>query len=149
MATPAQQVELPIEIGRQKHLELIHAVISRMAQNSFIVRGWSIALVTAVLAVASKELNAGIGVLAAIPVLSFWYLDAFYLRQERLFRQLYSTVIERASSIPQFSMDTKPFEENVEWKSVLFSPTIAVLHGALFLIVLAISTAALVFAAIR
>jgi len=32
---------------QRKHLELIQAVITRMAGNSFLIRGWSVTLVSA------------------------------------------------------------------------------------------------------
>jgi hypothetical protein len=35
---------------KEKHLELIQAVISRMAGNSFLLKGWSVTLAAALLA---------------------------------------------------------------------------------------------------
>ena len=45
------------EDTEQKHLELIQGVITRLAQNSFLLKGWSVTLVAAILTLASKNPN--------------------------------------------------------------------------------------------
>ncbi len=47
-----------------------------------------------------------------VPVVAFWLLDAWYLRQERLFRQLFDEV-RKKDGAPDFSMGTKPFRNAV------------------------------------
>lgn len=91
------------------YLGFIQGAINRMAGNVFIVKGWSVALVAAIIAVTSNE---KFGFCTAIvPVLLFWWLDAYYLRQERLYRKLYE--IASASSHPvTFSMDTNVLKKN-------------------------------------
>lgn len=86
-----------------KHLEMLQAVITRMANNSFLVKGWCITLVSALLALSAKELPNMVYV-AALPVLMFWWLDAFFLRQERLFRELFDHVRENGKDEADFSM---------------------------------------------
>ena len=39
--------------ARVQHLELIQGVIGRMGQNSFLLKGWSVTLVTALIALAA------------------------------------------------------------------------------------------------
>lgn len=39
-----------------KEIELIQGVISRMAQNSFLIKGWGISLVAIVLALTQEEI---------------------------------------------------------------------------------------------
>lgn len=67
-----------------KELDLIQDVIKRMAQNSFQIRGWMIGILSVMVALQNKMLLSGadqFSPLAAafllLPVLSFWYLDAF------------------------------------------------------------------------
>lgn len=38
-----------------KHLEMIQAVINRMANNSFMLKGWTVTLVAGIFALASKD----------------------------------------------------------------------------------------------
>ena len=75
------------------HLEMIQAVVTRMASNSFHVKGWSVTLVVALFALAAvDDVNELFVYLAYFPTLMFWALDAYFLREERLFRKLYDHV---------------------------------------------------------
>jgi hypothetical protein len=113
---------------KMKHLEFIQAIISRMAQNSFMYKGWAITVLVGIFAV-SKDLPGYILLLTTIfSLLAFWMLDGFYLWQERLFRKLYVGVVNE--TVPLFSMDTRPYGSggkmiggvDVEsWKSSLLS----------------------------
>jgi hypothetical protein len=40
-----------------KHLEMIQGVVDRLAENSFKYKGWCITLVSALLALAAKDLH--------------------------------------------------------------------------------------------
>ena len=40
-----------------KHLEFIQKTIERMAKNSFLLKGWSLTLTTALIAISVKEKN--------------------------------------------------------------------------------------------
>ncbi len=80
------------------YLQMIQAVIARMAGNSFLIKGWSVTLVAALFALAAANTNALFVYLAYFPSFMFWALDAYFLRQERLFRKLYDDV--RASDEP-------------------------------------------------
>jgi len=132
MASPTVGIDL---VGTSsdilKHLEMIQRVISRMAQNSFLVKGWSIAMVTAILAASSHGASVFMITLSLLPAITFWYLDAYYLRQERLFRDLYNHVATKKESPSggRFSMETSSFERSF-WNS-MFSPTIWPLHAIL------------------
>ena len=113
------------------HLEMIQAVITRMAGNSFLIKGWSVTLVAALFALAAAKTNKSFVYLSYFPAFMFWALDAYFLRQERLFRKLYDHV--RMSDKPvDFSMNTSPFEENVEgtWR-VAWSHTLRLFHGTI------------------
>ena len=62
----------------------------------------------------------------------FWALDAYFLRQERLFRKLYDRIRTLDSSKVDFSMRTTDFENAVGsiWK-VGWSPTLKLFHCTL------------------
>ena len=76
--------------SKLKHLEMIQAVISRMANNSFLIKGWCLTLVSGLLALAGGNGgNTKLVFVTYLPVLMFWYLDGFFLQQERLFRKIY------------------------------------------------------------
>lgn len=125
-----------------KHLELIETVINRMSQASFIIKGWTITLAVALLAVAANTMNSWCGPLALASTCVFWGLDAYYLRQERLYRCLYEKVrLNRGSAeIPSFSMDTTPCENEAgSWHNTLWRPTVRWFYGILVVIVIVVS----------
>jgi len=68
-----------------KHLEFIQNVITRMNTNSFQIKGWSVVILSALLAIFASTKNNYFFLAAAFPTLIFWFLDAYYLNQERKF----------------------------------------------------------------
>jgi len=79
-----------------KEIDLIQGCITRMANNSFLLKGWAISIIAVVLALADKALEPIlISAVVMIPLFSFWYLDAFFLRNERMYRKMYEWVIEK------------------------------------------------------
>ncbi len=98
---------------KMKHLELIQGVINRMANNSFLLKGWVVTLVVGILALASKDTDKQYFWIAYIPILMFWFLDAYYLQQERLYRSLYEKVRKTKNKDIDFSLKatTKEFKK--------------------------------------
>lgn len=80
--------------AKLKHLEFIQNVISRMNHNSFLLKGWSVTIVSAMLAIYSSTSKIDLFLISIFPVLVFWLLDTYYLSQERKFRGLYNDIAE-------------------------------------------------------
>jgi len=119
------------------HLQMIQSVVSRLAQNSFTYKGWAVTVVSAILALAVQQSRALYLFVALLPTLAFWGLDAYYLRQERLFRKLYDGVRTTPGASQAFSMDTSPYATQVAtWWGTCWSKTIAWLYGPLVIILL-------------
>ena len=112
------------------HLQMIQAVITRMAGNSFMVKGWTVTLVTALFALAAADANRFFVYVAYLPAVMFWVLDAYFLRQERLFRKLYDHVREAKDGTVEFSMNTHPFNVGTTW-NVAWSRTLCLFHGTI------------------
>lgn len=72
-----------------KQLEMIQAIINRLANNSFLIKGWFITVVTAGLGLYFQFKTFDLLYLVLFVIFMFWYLDAFYLREERIFRAIY------------------------------------------------------------
>lgn len=131
-----------MDTERLEHLKMIQAAISRMAQNSFLLKGWSVTLATGILAVAVGEKRQAFAWLGLLPALAFWGLDAFYLRQERLFRALHDEVCAAfGTSAPvTFGMRTSSLlNDPTSWLRMLFSRTVAGLHAPLVAVILAVA----------
>lgn len=140
--------------GQQKHLGMIQEVVKRLAGNSFAYKGWAITIVAALFALGAKEANATYILVGLLPALAFWGLDAYYLRQERLFRALYDGVRKMGQAeweADPFTMNTLPYVPVVKsWLDTVFSKTIAGLYVPLVVVVFvvaAIAWIAQVFAA--
>lgn len=117
------------------HLEMIQAVIARMASNSFVVKGWSMTILSAVLALAVGSSNQTLVGIALLPIVCFWFLDAFFLRQERLYRKLYDEVRVKGPESIDFSMDATQFASCVgSTFRVGWSRTLWPLHTALLVV---------------
>lgn len=98
--------------NKRKHLEFIQNIISRMAGNLFFLRGWTITLIGALLALLSKGNNSAYLIYFLIIItLVFWILDGFFLSQERLFRDLYNHVRKLKEEEIDFSMDTREYQK--------------------------------------
>lgn len=123
----------PVSIdSKLKHLELIQGVIDRMGSNSFRLKGWAVVLVSAILILVAREDAYGLAFIGLVPVGAFWGLDAYYLRQERLFRSLYDQVRELDAEKIDFSMDTSSFTEpRLSWRSALLSKTLRTFYIAI------------------
>jgi hypothetical protein len=98
------------------HLGMIQVIITRMGANSFVLKGWNVTLVSALFALSVKDSNKRFIMVALLPNIIFWMLDAYYLHQERLFRKLYDDVSRStpgASTVAPFSMAIAKYEADV------------------------------------
>lgn len=115
---------------KTKHLEMLQDIISRMANNSFLLKGWSVVLVSALFALAAKDSNIYYVYLAYFPTIAFWMLDGYYLWQERLFRKLYDKVRLIEESNIDFSMDISSVKDKSgSWFDAMLSKTLNIFHG--------------------
>ena len=103
---------------RAKHLEFIQSVIARLAQNSFIVKGWSIALASAAYGFSIEKSQWLFAIGGSVGVMVLWMLDAYYLHIEKMYRRLYAAAIEEETTIPLYSLDYTSVEEH-RWRSIM------------------------------
>lgn len=125
--------------SKLEHLKMLQAVITRMASNSFMIKGWCVTLVSALIALSAKDAKYMV-LVAFLPVLMFWWLDAYFLHQEKLFRELFDYVRENGKEDSDFSM--RALSQKTETKSkvdsqlkVAFSKTLFWFYGWLFVAV--------------
>ena len=125
--------------NKLKHLEMIQNIINRLANSSFFLKGWTVIFVAAVLGFAMKDSKPTYVWLAIIPTLSFWALDGFYLKQERLFRKLYDNVRCRRDTEIDFSMNTSLVKKDVKnWFCICFSRTILPFYLPILIVIVAV-----------
>ena len=122
--------------ARIKHLEFIQGVISRLATNSFITKGWALTVGAAIYGFAADRLKPWIAAVGFVPAIGFWWLDAYFLRQERLFRCLYDDARRPDTAVALFSMHVRLYfaKPLVRWPKVIFSITLVLFYGIIFIV---------------
>ncbi|NQT14497.1 MAG: hypothetical protein HQ582_17205 [Planctomycetes bacterium] len=77
--------------SRMRHREMIQRVVDDSRATASRSKA-GVTLASALLLIAAKDTNEGCAALALFRALSFWRLNAYCLRQERLFRTLHKQV---------------------------------------------------------
>jgi len=115
-----------------KHLEFIQDIVNRLSSNSFQMKGWMIAIVSALLGFYADTGNPNFTYAAILPLLVFWGLDAYFLQQERKFRGIYNDVVkpEKAKiTVELFEMPIQNYSEGkYSYADVFFSKTMLLLY---------------------
>ena len=120
-----------------KEIEIIQDTIKRMAFNSFMIKGWAITLV--VVALLFKGTDKYQIWIAFIPLLVFWFLDAYFLLQERLYRKLYDWVVNNRLKTEEylFDMNAYRFKEEVQSRfKIIFSITLGWFYGSIAILII-------------
>lgn len=114
----------------EKHLEFLQNNIARMNQCSFQMKGWSITIASALIAVfvstiSGQNPGSKIYLMAAIAAtVLFWCLDSLYLSKERRFIGMYNDLIGVGNGEKQTIVQIKEYEipmENTVAASIAFS----------------------------
>jgi len=118
-----------------KEVEIIQDIIKRMAHNSFLIKGWTITLVVGILLLKGKWYQI---LFAFFPLIVFWFLDAYFLWQERMYKKLYDWVIKNRLITDEylFNMDAYRFKNKVQSKvRIMFSLTLSWFYGTIAVLI--------------
>lgn len=119
-----------------EEIKVIQDVIKRMASNSFSVKTWTITLIVATLLL--KGTNNHIFI-AFIPLIAFWFLDSYYLKQERLFREVHNwiTTYRLENDDKLFNLNPMPFNDKVQSVfRIMFSVSTLPFYGSILIMLL-------------
>ena len=119
-----------------EELKIIQDIIKRMAFDSFMIKVWAITLVIITLLLKGGSFQVFI---SFIPLLVFWYLDAYFLWQERMYRELYNWVAENRLKTEDFLFDLNAyrFKDKVQRKlRIMFSLTLGWFYGSIAVLIL-------------
>ena len=126
------------------------------------IKGWLIALLAVILALLPEKFDLNIlCIVSLVLIVCLWYLDAFFLKMERLYRWKYNWVIKNRLSLDevsdQFVFDLNPHNSKMWLKNInddgqsitplkeptllriMFTKTLILLYGVLALMVIFIS----------
>lgn len=112
-----------------QELEQIQTIIERQADNSFKIKGWAITLVVVVILFRANDIQSLIGF---IPLIAFWYLDAYFLREEKKYRKLYDWVRQNRPENDNhlFDMSVSRFENKTDkTHQIMLSKTLRWFYG--------------------
>jgi hypothetical protein len=133
---------------QMKRLDHLQGVVQRLAGNSFLIKGWAVTLVSAVLGFALKDATTSpLAYLAIVPILLFWGLDGYYLAVERNVRHLYNegarslkTALTSAAAAPT-AADIVPARVCLcLWFEAAKTPATSVIYLLLIFCTLAVGT---------
>ena len=115
-------------------------VINRLATYSFQLKSWLVTLAAALQVFLKGGADPVYLFVPALPVIAFWILDAWYLRQEHLFRRVYDNV-RGLEATADFSLDTRPFRKAVgSVIQVALSPTFLLSYGSVLIVLLTLES---------
>jgi len=144
MAEALEGIEMEAKI---RHLEMVQGIITRMATNSFLLKGWAVTLVAGIFMLAIKDSNPLYFLITLIPTILFWFLDSYYLQLERKYRILYNKIrLEKPDLTFVLSVPKSCQEDKTNYRQSLLSKTemgFYVPFAILVLIVTIISISAL------
>lgn len=115
--------------NKRSHLNMIQQIITRMGNNSFSLKGWSVGIMIAIYAFAGKNEHKAV-IVTLIPLIVFWFLDTCYLMLERKFRELYNEIRLKKENDIDFDMNFNNIKINMKdikkygFVNVFFSKTI-------------------------
>ncbi|MCV3397631.1 hypothetical protein [Campylobacter sp. RKI_CA19_01116] len=110
----------------------LQEIIKRMATNSLEIKKWTVALV-----ISTLILKFEYKYIAFIPLIAFWILDSYYLRQERLFRKKYEEIIATRMYSDEnfFNVDPEKYKKDVKSTfKICFSVSTLPFYGSIFVI---------------
>ncbi len=121
-----------------KEIDLIQGCINRMANNSFLVKGWALGVFAGVTAITKgANLNSTILFICTtiVPFVCFWILDAFFLQAEKKYRKMYAERLEMRKNEDDnhlYELDPKSYKVDCIFK-IMWSTTLSVFYGIPFL----------------
>lgn len=115
---------------------MIQSIITRIAQNSFLIKGWSVTFAAGLLGLSSADDNADLAWIAVGSVVVFAVLDAYYLAIESKYRDLYARALEPGA--PAWALTTAKADAS-SVLAAMGSPSVWLPHGAALLAALAVA----------
>lgn len=120
-----------------KEIDLIQSCINRMANNSFLIKGWALGVFAGVTAFTKGEnFNSFVLLIftTIVPFVCFWILDAYFLKIERKYRAMYEDRIakRRGNDLSElYELNPANYSSECVIKT-MFSQTLFVFYGIPF-----------------
>lgn len=117
--------------NKRFHLQMLQDTISRMASNTFLIKGWSITALGAIYTFWITSKSYKILMLIFGLTVFFWFHDTYYLKLERGFRNKYNEV--RFKDSKDIDFDINPINKD-SFLCVMVRPILLFSYGTLLII---------------
>lgn len=126
-----------------KELDIVLNLIKQTKEHSFKIKSWMIVLFGAILTFSSSDYFVSsksvkhfpfwsIPILLIIVVLIFWYLDAFFIKTEKLFRALYNWNVKYRPQTDKYLYDVQTFKRTVNKEHIDITKEVPSLISVMF-----------------
>jgi hypothetical protein len=119
-----------------KHLDIIQITINRMASNSFLFKGWSVAISSSLLFAANHYSNIYLYLIPIVATIQFWVIDAYYLSLERGYTSMYEKVAKMKNENIDFSMALPKKARKVNWAKAMISNSLWLFYGVTLILII-------------
>jgi hypothetical protein len=121
-----------------KESSILQEIIRRKANESFLIKGWTVTLIVATLIFQGEKFQI---LVALIPLLSFWFLDAHCQRKILLYKKLYKWNIANRLNTDDYIFDIdvdKRFTNSVSPRlALMFSDRLLWFYAAMIILTIA------------
>jgi hypothetical protein len=122
-------------VATEAHLQMIQAVISRLAGQSTTIKGWCVTVTGALLGFGASSATPIVAIIAVYVVCAFAALDAYFLTLERGYRALYQRARDDRTDPWELTIN-RPTPKQVA--TALLSPAVVMLYGMSLLVAVSI-----------
>ena len=118
---------------------MIQSIITRMEGNLFLLKGWALTLIVALLALLANRAHASLYLVSVCILFVFWVLDGYFLSLERCFRGLFDEIRTKKDEEIDFAMNFKKYMIGKNtWMRSMFSVTLNIYYGVILLIIVSV-----------
>lgn len=123
-----------MEDQRKNHLDYVASTVARLASNSFQLKGWSVTLASALIALGAATDREAVLAISTLPAISFWLLDSYYVHQERRFRAVWNHIRSASPATLKaepYSMSLENYPKSTTWARAFASASVWPFHVAI------------------
>lgn len=120
-----------------EYFKVIQNVITRMSQNSFLIKAWTVTIIASLTILILSISNIIVLTILIGVVIIFWIFDSNYLKLERQYRSLYEKIVaeynfEKKNKIKLFDMQIDPsLSDKKDLLRAMISKSELLFYGAL------------------
>ena len=135
---------MDIENKKAQHRDFVQAIITRLNGNSFKIKTLLITITAAFLGIYASNNNQLLLIFLCPLILLFWFLDSYYLLQEKKFRKIYNDICDLSPENEKitrevFQINPKLYKISfTEFLKTFFSISLMLIYPTLVILLIAV-----------